>query len=118
MAGINSTDSISALPNVLNLATAGSLELSNAADIVTNVMSGFGISADDVGKATDVLVTGFTSANTDFQQLGEAFTYAGPVAKAAGLGFEETSATLALLGNAGIQASMAGTTLRGAITRL
>ena len=118
MAGINSSDSISALPNVLNLATAGSLELANAADIVTNVMSGFGISADDVGKATDVLVTGFTSANTDLQQLGEAFTYAGPVAKAAGLSFEETSAALALLGNAGIQASMAGTTLRGSITRL
>ena len=71
-----------------------------------------------VTEATDVLVTGFTSANTNLQQLGEAFTYAGPVAKAAGLGFEETAAALSIMGNAGFQGTLAGTALRGAITRL
>ena len=78
MAGLEAAESIEALPDVLNLAAAGGLELANAADIVTNVMSGYGIAAGDVTKATDVLVTGFTSANTNLLQLGEAFTYAGP----------------------------------------
>ena len=85
MAGLEAAQSIKALPSVLDLAAAGNLELADAADIVTNVMAGYGIAADDVSKATDVLVTGFTSANTDLQQLGEAFKLAGPVAKAAGL---------------------------------
>ncbi len=118
MAGLSATDSITALPDVLNLAAAGQLELADASDIVTNVMSGYGIAADDVTRATDVLTTGFTSANTDLVQLGTAFQYAGPVAKAAGLTFEETAAALSMMGNAGIQGSMAGTSLRGSITRL
>ena len=81
-------------------------------------MSGFGIQAEDVGQATDVLVTGFTSANTNLSQLGEAFKLGGPVAKAAGLSFEETAAALSLMGNAGFQSTLAGTALRGSITRL
>src|SRR5690606_15383817 len=44
--------------------------------------------------------------------------YAGPVAKGAGVQFEEAAAAIGLMGNAGIQGSMAGTSLRGAITRL
>ena len=118
MAGLSARDSIEALPDVLNLAAAGQLELAQASDIVTNVMAGYGIEASEVTKATDVLTAGFTSANTDLVQLGQAFKYAGPVAKSAGLSFEETSAALSLMGNAGLQASVAGTGLRGSITRL
>ena len=118
MAGLDAAEQIAALPPVLNLAAAGQLDLADSADIVTNIMAGYGIASEDVGRATDVLVTGFTSANTDLLQLGDAFTYAGPVAKAAGLAFEETAAALALLGNAGFQGTLAGTSLRGAIAKL
>ena len=118
MAGLSAKNSIAALPAVLNVAAAGQLELADSADIVTNIMAGYGIAAAGVSRATDVLVTGFTSANTNLLQLGEAFTYAGPLAKAAGLTFEETAAALSLMGNAGFQGSLAGTSLRGAIVRL
>ena len=101
MAGLDARQSIAALPAVLNLAAAGQLELATAADIVTNVMAGYGIEAEKVGFATDVLTTGFISANTSLEQIGEAFKLAGPVAKAAGLSFEETAASLAVMGNAG-----------------
>tara|TARA_Y100000310_G_scaffold330185_1_gene401421 strand:+ start:2030 stop:4510 length:2481 start_codon:yes stop_codon:yes gene_type:complete len=118
MAGLEVDQSVSALPSVLQLAAAGSLELGSAADIVTNVMAGMRLEVSDLARANDVLVTAFTSANTDLSQLGQAFKFAGPVAAAAGVSFEETSAALALMGNAGIQASMAGTGLRGSITKL
>lgn len=118
LAGLSVEEQIGALPSTLNLAAAGTLDLGTAADIVTNVMAGFGLEVSDVSSATDVLVTGFTSANTNLVQLGQAFKFAGPVAKAAGIEFEETAAALALLGNAGLQASLAGTGLRGSITRL
>ena len=118
MAGLEAKESIAALPDVLNLAAAGQLELGQAADIVTNVMAGYGIAAEDVTMAVDVLTKGFTSANTDLVQLGEAFKLGGPVAKAAGLDFQETAAALALMGNAGFQATLSGTALRGAITRM
>ena len=118
MAGMSAEESAAALPHVLNLAAAGQLELGKAADIVTNVMAGYGQTTDDLGMSVDVLTKGFTSANTDLGQLGEAFAYAGPVANAAGIDFNETAAALALMGNAGFQGTMAGTALRGAITRL
>ena len=118
MAGMEASEQIAALPPLLDLASAGQLDLADSADIVTNIMSGYGIASADVGRATDVLVTGFISANTNLLQLGEAFKYAGPLAKVAGLRFEEAAAALSLMGNAGIQASMAGTSLRGGLVRL
>ncbi len=117
-AGLSATDAIGGLPSVLQLAAAGGIELANAADIVTNVMAGMQLEISDLARANDVLVTAFTSANTNLQQLGQAFKFVGPVAAAAGLSLEETSAALALMGNAGLQAAMAGTGLRGSITKL
>src|SRR5690606_36567281 len=73
---------------------------------------------EELGRANDVLVKTFTRTNVDLSMLGESFKYAGPVAKSAGVAFEETAAAIGLMGNAGIQGSMAGTALRGAITRL
>jgi TP901 family phage tail tape measure protein len=118
MAGMDVATQMEALPKVLQLAAAGGLDLGAAADIVTNVMAGFGLEASELTKANDVLTTAFTNANTDLTQLGQAFKMAGPVAKAAGLSFEETTAALAVMGNAGFQGTMAGTALRGAISRL
>ncbi len=117
-AGLTVQEQITALPEVLNLAAAGQLELATAADIVTNILAGQRLEAEDLANATDVLVTAFTSANTNLVQLGQAFKFAGPVATAAGIAFEEQAAVLSFLGDAGIQASLAGTSLRGAIGRL
>lgn len=117
-AGLSVETQIAALPEVLNLAAAAQLDMASAANIVTNVMAGFGLEVSELTRANDTLVTAFTNANTDLTQLATALKFAGPVASAAGLSFEETAAALAIMGNAGIQASLAGTSLRGAITRL
>ena len=118
MAGFKTDDIISALPATLALARAGVLDLGSAADIMSNVMTIFGMSADEAGHAADVLAKVAHSTNTNVQQLGEAMTYAGPVAHTFGLSMEMTAAAMGLLGNAGIQASMAGTTLRGILQEL
>lgn len=118
MAGFKASDIMTALPGVLNLAAAGAIDLGEAADIASNILSGYGFQAKDIGKVNDVLAKTFTSTNVDMRMLGESFKYVGPVAKSAGLGFEEVSAAVGLLGNAGIQGSQAGTTLRMAIARL
>ena len=118
MAGFEVQEISGALPSVLQLASAAQLDLAEAADITTNILTGYGLQVEDLGRANDALVTAFTSANTNLSQLGQAFKFAGPVARSAGVGFTEAGAALALMGNAGIQATMAGTGLRGAIVRL
>ena len=118
MAGFQVEEATKALPGVLQLAAAAQIDLAEAADITSNVLSGYGFQVEQLGRVNDVLVKSFTSANTNLRQLGEAMKFAAPVASAAGVRFEETAAALALMGNAGIQASMAGTAVRGAISRM
>ena len=118
MAGFDVDQILGALPNTLNLAAAAQIDLGTAADITSNIMSGYGIQVEDLAAANDALVKTFTSTNTTLEMLGESFVYAGPVASAAGVQFEEAAAAIGLMGNAGIQGSLAGTSLRGAITRL
>lgn len=117
-AGMSTTDIMESLEGTLRLAASAQLDMGEAADIVTNILSGYRMETEDLDHAVDVLARAFTSANTDLTQLAEAMKYAGPVASSAGVSFEEAAAAIGLMGNAGIQGSMAGTSLRGAITRL
>ncbi|MEP0846074.1 MAG: phage tail tape measure protein [Phycisphaerae bacterium] len=118
LAGFSVDSILKATAPTLNLAAAGQMDVASAADIAAKIMAGMGVSASDVGYALDVLTKAMTTANTDLRQIGDAFKYLGPVAKAAGLSLEETTAAIQILSNAGIQADMAGTTLRGAILSL
>ncbi len=118
MAGFNATEVMKMMPTVTRLATVGALEMGEAADIATNILAGYQLGIEDLGWATDVLSSAMTGANVDLRDLGEAFKHAGPVAQGAGMEFETTAAAIALLGNAGIQGSIAGTSLKSAISRL
>ncbi len=117
-AGFETNQILGSLEGTLNLAAAAQLDLASSADIVSNVLSGLQLPVSELGRANDTLVKTFTSTNTNLSQLGEAFKFVGPVISSAGVDFEEASAAIGLLGNAGIQGSLAGTSLRGAITKL
>lgn len=117
-AGFDTTETMTALPGVLDLAAAAGIDLAQAADIASNILSGYGMQADQLADVNDKLVKTFQSSNVNVQMLGESFKYVGPVAAGAGLEFNEMAAAIGLLGNAGIQGSEAGTALRGAIARL
>lgn len=118
MAGYKTNEILAALPHTLNLAAAGALDMGQAADLVTNIMAGYGMTIEQLPGAVDVLAKAFTTANIDLVMLGESMKYAGPVAKGFGMTFEETAAIVGIFGNAGIQGSMAGTSLRQAIVQL
>ncbi len=117
-AGFDANEVLGAIPGTLQLAAAASLDLGSAADIVTNVLTGFNLEVSELGKVNDILTQAFISSNTNLQELGQAMKFVGPVAASFGQEIEDVVAVLGSLGNAGIQASMAGTTLRGALTRL
>jgi len=118
MAGFETTAILDAMPGVLNLAAAGNMDLAEAADIASNVLSGYGMKAAEIGRINDVMAQTFTSSNTSLSQMGEALKFVAPVAQASGAEFEEAAAALGLLGNAGIQGSLGGTTLRGVYAKL
>lgn len=118
MAGFNAVQSTEALPDVLALAAAAGTDLATSADIASNVLSGFGAQASELGNINDILTATFTNTNTSLNQLGEALKFVAPNAKAANQSIADTVATIGLLGNAGIQGSLAGTSLRSALAQL
>jgi TP901 family phage tail tape measure protein len=118
MAGFKTNDILGAMPGTLELAASAQMDLASAADITSNILTGYGKDVEELGHVNDVLVKAMTSANVDLRMLGESMKYAGPVAAGVGMQFEEVAAAIGMMGNAGIQGSMAGTALRGAISVL
>ncbi|MGF9903624.1 phage tail tape measure protein [Bacillus paranthracis] len=118
MAGYKTKDIMAAMPGLLDLAAAGAMDLGSAADITSNIMSGFGLSADKTGHAADVLALAASNANTDVGQLGEAMKYLAPTAKSVGWSMEESTAAVMAMSDAGIQGSMAGQAFGSSLTRL
>ncbi len=111
MAGFDTGQILESIPDVLNLARAGMIELGPAADIVSDVGSAFGLTAEEIGRVSDVMAMTATSSNTSIEMLGDTFKYAAPLAAAAGQEIEMTAAAAGILGNNGIKATMAGTDL-------
>jgi TP901 family phage tail tape measure protein len=118
MAGFKTKEIIQAMPQVLNLAAAGNMDLAKAADIASNIMGQFGISAANTDRVVNVLAATAASSNTNIEQLAEAMKYLGPTSKALGMSVEETAAIVGVLGDAGIQGSMAGRALGSSLVNL
>jgi len=118
MAGFEAAEILAAMPGMLNLAKAGRTELAQSADIASNILSAFNLQAGQMNMVADTLVATFTRSNTSLQQLGDTMTYVAPAAFEAGASMQEAAAMAGLLGNVGIQASMAGTVLRSMYTRM
>lgn len=111
MAGFNAAKAMAALPDTLDLATAGGIDLSRAADIATNALTAMRLPVEQLGRVNDVFVGTITRSNTNMEQMAQAFKYAAPIAAAYGYKIEELSGLIGMLGNAGVQGSMAGTQL-------
>lgn len=118
MAGFEASETIDAMPGMLQLASAGAIDLARASDIASNILTGFGMQAGEMGYLGDVLTNTFTSSNTDLGMLGETMKYVAPNAQALGVSLEQTAAMAGKLGDAGIQGSQAGTALRAMMLRL
>lgn len=118
MAGWKTEQIIAGMPGLLSLAAAGGTDLARTADIISDDLTAFGLSADKAGHMADVFAVTITNTNTNVEMLGETMKYAAPVAKAFGASLEETSALAGLMANSGIKASQAGTALRAGFLRL
>ncbi|WP_302554386.1 phage tail tape measure protein [uncultured Bilophila sp.] len=118
MAGFSAKENIAALPGVLNLAAATATDLGRAADISSDILSAFGLKAEQMTRVADVLALTCATANTNMELLGDTMKYVAPVARMAGLSLEQTAAMAGLLGNVGIKGSQAGTTLKAMLNKM
>lgn len=116
MAGMNTSEIYNNIEAAANLAGSTMSALGGkggTADIMTNIMKMFRIESSEINstRVADVLTKGVTSSNTSLYDLAEAIKYAGTTVTNLGGSLEQTAAFVGVLGNAGIQGSMAGTAM-------
>lgn len=117
-AGWEASDMLSGMGGVLDLAAASGEDLAMVADIVTNNLTAFGLSAADSAHFADVLAVAAAASNTDVYSMGETFKNVASVAGALKYSVEDVSVAIGLMANSGIKGSLAGTALKNILTGL
>lgn len=117
-AGFSTNEIISAMPGMLNLASASGESLAASSEIAAGALRGFGLAASESGHVADVLAKNAAATNAAVGDTGEAMKYIAPVAHSMGLSLEEVTAAIGEMSNQNIKGSQAGTTLRSALTSL
>ena len=95
MAGQSVDDQLSTIGPVLDLASAGAMDMADAATYVTGALSGFSAPASEATHYANLFAKGATLANTSVAGLGEAVS--GSAAAASKYGQTVDSSTLSLL---------------------
>lgn len=118
MAGYSVEEVYSALPEVLNLASAGALNLDYATQLAANGLNVMGYGTDHLSELSNKLAVTASSAYGSVSDFGEGLLVAGGAAKSANLNFTDIFTALGILGDAGISAAEGGTKLRNVILSL
>lgn len=98
---------------VVNLAAASGADPTKANDVVTSVLSVFQLEAGQAEHVANVLTEAVNRSKLDIEKLALGIQYSGNTAADAGVGFEELTAALGAMSNAGIRSgSTLGTGMR------
>ena len=116
--GFTATEITKVTESTLALAQASGSDLARAAEVAGSTLRAFGLDASETGRVADVMAKSFSSSALDMEHFANSMAFVAPVAKSAGMSIEETSAMLAVLANAGIKGSKAGTALRRIISEI
>lgn len=118
LASYDADKSMEMLPNVLNLAAAGGIDLAYASDMITDSQSALGLTMDETAELVDKMAKASSKSNTSVEQLGEAILTVGGTAKTLAGGTTELSTALGILADNGVKGAEGGTALRNIILSL
>ena len=116
--GFSTQEILDAQEATLLLATATDTDLARAAIVAGASVRGFGLDAEETGRIVDVMAVAFRSSALDIEKFQTSMTKVAPIAAGAGISMESTTAVMAALTDAGIEASIAGTSLRNIFLKM
>lgn len=118
-AGVQTTDIINGgLDGALSLATAGELELADAAEIASTALNAFRDDNLTVMQAADLLAGAANASATSVSEMQFGLSQVSAVAAGAGLSFKDTATSLAVFAQNGLKGSDAGTSLKTMLSNL
>jgi TP901 family phage tail tape measure protein len=110
-AGMEASEAGKALGDIMKVVAARGIDAASMGELAMTSMQLFGYEAKDTAKVLNILAGAEASSLINLEDLREAFVYAAPTAAQLGMSLEETAATIAALGRAGVRGSIAGTAL-------
>lgn len=102
----------------LSLATAGELELADAAEIMSTAMNAFKADGMSAGDAANILAGCANASATSVGELKFSLAACAAVASSVGVSFADTNATLGVFAQNGLKGSDAGTSLKTMLMNL
>lgn len=102
----------------LDLATSTGTDLARAAQVAGAAVRGFGLEANETQRVVDVMAVSFASSAMDIEKWQTSMTKVAPIAKSSGFSIEDTAAIMSKLADSGIEASIAGTSLRNILLKM
>ncbi len=116
--GFSTQEILDAQKATLDLATATDTDLGRAAIVAGAAIRGFGLDASEAGRVVDVMTKAFTSSALDIEKFQTSMTKVAAIAAGANISLEATTAVMGTLTDAGIEASIAGTSLRNIFLKM
>lgn len=118
-AGVSTQDILNGgLTASLNLATAGELDLKEAAEITSTALNAFRRDGMTATQAANQLAGAANASATDVHELKYGLSAVAPVASGLGLSFRDTTNALAVFAQNGLKGSDAGTSLKTMLMNL
>jgi TP901 family phage tail tape measure protein len=117
-AGFTADQTAKSLRGIVLGAEATDIAFADMGGIVGTILKTFGKDASQTGAVVDSLVKSANSANQTVTDVGEAMSYAASQASALGVSVDDTLALIALLADAGVKGSRAGTTIATGFNRM
>ena len=117
-AGFKANDILRATPAVLSAAAASGLEIAEVANHVSNVLKGMGLETSEAARVSDVLALASARTNSSIGSLGESMKNVASTARMLKIPLEDAVASVALLQDVGLDASVAGSAFNVMLTKM
>lgn len=118
MAGYSANEMLSAIEPNVKASIAMNIDMATSADLCTDAMSTMNLTADQTGHFLDVVAQTSRKANTNGQQMMEAYIGCGGMFRELNTPLQESATLLGTLANQGIKGSEAGTSLNSILINL
>jgi len=115
-AGVSIEDALAGgADGATELAAAAGVSLPAAATLISTALNQFGLAGDQATHVADLFAGAANASAADAQGLGDAMSYVGTTADSLGISIEDVTTALAIMADAGIEGSRAGTSLNSAL---
>jgi len=116
--GFTTEEILNATEATTRLATITGDDLANSADVVGSVLRGFNLTASESIRVVDVMASSFSSSALNLENFRQSMKTVAPIANAANISLEQTTAMLGVLADSGLRGTVAATGLKNILSKL